>query len=273
MLAKVPGGNEVTRRMLVAFFLLTFAISWSSFLAGRHWVPEAYETPLIIVGAFGPMLAAMLVLAGTHGAAGLKSWLKELFVPTGHWLMIAAGFLLVPFVMATMHFLLYRSLGGRADFAGAYPLWSFPIAMALTALLTGGNEEPGWRGFAAPAFSAHVHPLLAALILGVIHSAWHLPIMDSYGTDFLTYTFNVVGLTVILNWFWFRSRGCVIPVMLVHAGTNVIGRYVPTPDDVLEGAGTFMVLRGVVYWVLALAIIIATRGRLGFEPSVESGQV
>ena len=107
--------------------------------------------------------------------------------------------------------------------------------------------------------------IVAAIILGVIHSAWHLPIMDNYGTNFLTYTFNVVGLTIILNWFWFRSRGCVIPVMLVHAGTNVIGRYIPTPEDVMDGAGTFMVLRGIIYWILALVIIVMTKGSLGYS--------
>lgn len=259
--------------MLIAFFLLTFAITWGFLIPGTRWVPDYLETPFIILGAFGPMFAAMIVVFRSAGGAGLKSWLRELFVPSGHWWMIGAGFVVLPLIFGGLHFGLYSLLGGRADFSDAYPLWSFPIAMLLTALLTGGNEEPGWRGFAAPALSALMHPVAAAVVLGVIHSAWHLPIMGNYGTDFLTYTFNIVGLTVILNWFWFRSRGCVIPVMLAHAGTNVIGRYIPTPDDVLDGAGTFMVLRGIVYWVLALTIIIVTKGTLGYQRQVSRVQI
>jgi membrane protease YdiL (CAAX protease family) len=256
--------RNVSQLQLVAFFGLTFAITWSALIPAVHYVPEAFSTPLIVAAAFGPMLAAIIVLGRVRGVGGLKSWLLDLFVPSGHWWMIGVGFLLLPLVFGSLHFLFYSALGGRPDFSDAYPAWSFPIAMLLTAALTGGNEEPGWRGFAAPALSALMHPVLAAVVLGVIHSAWHLPIMDSYGTDFVTYTFNVTGLTIILNWFWFRSRGCVIPVMLAHAGTNVIGRYLPTPDTVLDGDGSFMVLRGIVYWVLALAIIVATRGTLGF---------
>ena len=30
----------------------------------------------------------------------------------------------------------------------------------------------------------------------------------------------------------------MLPVMLLHAGTNVIGSFVPTPADVLGGLGT-----------------------------------
>ncbi len=53
--------------------------------------------------------------------------------------------------------------------------------------------------------------------------------------------------------------------MLFHAGTNVIGSFFPAPMDVLDGFGTFMVLRGLVYWGLAIIVIIYTRGSLGYK--------
>jgi membrane protease YdiL (CAAX protease family) len=129
----------------------------------------------------------------------------------------------------------------------------------------GGNEEPGWRGFALPALLERFHPLLASIVLGVIHSAWHLPLMSHYGTTFGWYLFNLIPLTVILNWFYLKSRRSVIPVMLLHASTNVIENFIPTPMVVLGGLVTWTILRGAVYWVMAILIVIFTRGNLGSD--------
>jgi membrane protease YdiL (CAAX protease family) len=72
-------------------------------------------------------------------------------------------------------------------------------------------------------------------------------------------------MTIIFNWFYLKSRGSVIPVMLLHAGTNVIGNFIPIPGVVLGGFGTEMFLRGSVYWVMAIVIVILTRGRVGAD--------
>ena len=53
-----------------------------------------------------------------------------------------------------------------------------PVAVTLAA--AGINlelgEEPGWRGFALPRLLVGHSALIAALILGVIHMVWHLPL-------------------------------------------------------------------------------------------------
>jgi len=131
-------------------------------------------------------------------------------------------------------------------------------------LLTGGNEEPGWRGFALPALLKRLHPVLASLILGLIHAAWHLPLMNNYGTTFGWYLFEVIPLTFILNWLYLKSHQSVIPVMLLHAGTNMIYHFIPAPAQVLLGFAAFIPIRGVVYWGMAIVILVGTKGRLGF---------
>jgi hypothetical protein len=55
--------------------------------------------------------------------------------------------------------------------------------------------------------------------------------------------------------------------MLLHAGVNAIANYVPTPDVVLSGLGSYTVLRGLVYWVMAIVLVILTKGRLGADSS------
>ena len=75
----------------------------------------------------------------------------------------------------------------------------------------------------------------------------------------------MIPLTVVLNWFYLKSHKSVIPVMLLHASTNVVENFVPTPDVVLSGLGTSTVLRGLVYWMMAIVIVIFTRGKLGAD--------
>ena len=255
--------DVVSGRMLLLFFILTFVISWFFWAPMLLGVPEAYHLPLISAGAFGPLVSSLIVIRINHGHGGVLQWLREILHPRGVVLWILTGAFLLPVIVGGLHYGLYRILGGAVDFSGALPWYSYLLALIPTALLTGGNEEPGWRGFALPALIRRFHPITATLILGVIHSAWHLPLMGRYETSFGVYLFNLVGLTFIFNWLYFKSQRSVLPVMLFHAGTNVIGRFLPTPLDVLDGFGTHVLLRGVIYWIIAIALLIATAGRLG----------
>jgi hypothetical protein len=53
--------------------------------------------------------------------------------------------------------------------------------------------------------------------------------------------------------------------MLFHASTNVISSFIPTAQDVLGGFDDYMVLRGAVYWIMAIVILVLTKGRLGYN--------
>lgn len=269
-MAGVPGpmGTEapVAWRWLALYVALAFAITWAILIPTLALVPEEAQILFIIVAAFGPFVAAIITVRVSQGRRELGRWLKRILRLRIPVILHLAGAFLLPALFGAMHFGLYRALGGRPDFASAEP-WYFYLAYLIpTALLTGGNEEPGWRGYALPALLTRVSPLAASLILGVIHSLWHLPLMGSYDTDIGWYMFNVIPLTVFLNWFYLRSRGSVIPVALLHASTNVMSAFLPTPDTVLGRLGTELVLRGLVYWAIAIVIAVATKGRLGWKP-------
>ena len=193
----------------------------------------------------------------------LLLWLRSIFRLRIPVVLYLTGAFFLPIGVGALQYGLYSVLGGVADFSDAIPWYLYLLYLLPTAALTGGNEEPGWRGLALPALLQWFHPAFVSIILGTIHAAWHLPLMDYYDTTFGLYLFNVVGLTFILNWLYFKSRNSVIPVMLFHAGTNVIGSFIPTPTDVLDGQVSFMVLRGIVYWAVAIVLLIITKGRLG----------
>ncbi len=260
---------QYTLRMLVLYFALTFAITWGILIPALATVPEDRQMVFIILAAFGPFLSAIIVIWTSKGWAELCRWLRQVFTLRIPVILYLAGTFFLPIGIAILQYGLYRVLGGEPDFSTAIPWYLYLLYLVPTALLTGGNEEPGWRGFALPALLERFHPTLTAVILGIVHAAWHLPLMSHYDTSFGWYLFNLIPLTFILNWFYLKSRKSAIPVMLLHAGTNVIGSFLPTPMDVLGGLGTFMFLRGFVYWGIAITLIIVTRGRLGCDSTSE----
>jgi membrane protease YdiL (CAAX protease family) len=249
------------------FLLLAFGLSWVI------WLPIVigdWNTLLLVLGAFGPFLAGVIVTRAEEGKQGLVRWLKQIFrlrIGLGWWLGAAFVF---PFAVGLIQHGLYLGLGGEADFSDLeYPWLAYPIALLLTTLFTGGNEEPGWRGFALPRLLKWYSPLVASLILGLIWVAWHLPLFftDEWGgnSSFVWFLFNVPGLSIIMTWLFLAPRRSVIPAMLFHGGTNVIGSYFQMETDVVAGAPDFFVLRGAVYWAIAIVLLLATKGRLGLE--------
>ena len=252
-------------RMLVLYVVIAFAITWAILIPALVMVPEEWQILFIIAAAFGPFLAAVITIWTNRGRAVLGRWLRQIFTLRIPIILYLAGAFVFPIGLGILHYGLYRVLGGKPDFSDAIPWYLYLLYLIPTALLTGGNEEPGWRGLALPALLERFHPIVAAIILGFIHSAWHLPLMNHYDTTFGWYLLNVIPLTFMLNWFYCRSRKSVLPVMLLHAGTNVIGSFFPTPMDVLSGLGTYMVLRSIVYWAIAIVLVIVTKGKLGHD--------
>lgn len=245
-------------KSLNLYFALTFIWTWAFMIPGVTIAPQNLYLPLIIISAFGPFLAAILTIRIFEGKGKAKAWLRTVFRFKIPWYLYLAGAFLIPLLIGSLQFGLYRILGGSPAWSNAQPWYLYLFSLIPTALLTGGNEEPGWRGYAFPILNKLTSPLLAGLILGVVHSLWHLPMMASYETNILWYAFNLIPLTFLFNWFYQRSRGSVWPVMLFHAGTNVIGSFIPTPLNVLGTWGDGTVLRGIVYWLMAAILIAVT---------------
>lgn len=253
-----------TDRMIMMYFILTFAITWFILIPVLWFIPEDMQIIFICLAAFGPFLAAVITIWKEKEKDELIKWLRQIFtlrIPISLYLLSA---FIIPIGIGMLHYFLYITLGGKADLANAVPWQLYLLYLIPTALLSGGNEEPGWRGFALPALLERFHPLVASLILGFIHALWHLPLMGHYDTSFGWYLFDLIPLTVLFNWLYLVSRKSVIPLMLFHAGVNVVSVFLPTPNDVLDGIGTYMFLRGTIYWVLAIGIVIFTKGKLGY---------
>lgn len=211
-------------RLLVAFFGLTFGLTWgiaAAFLAApdvltRQFGPLDMTNPLFILAVYAPGLAGVVLVGITFGRRGLVRYLGRLGrlrAPWPWYLWLVLG---IPAVM----------LAGAAWKGTLAPPVGAGLAGALLlAAVLGPVEELGWRGFALPLLQRHLNPPLAGLLLGLIWGIWHLPAFFIGGTpqsswSFLPYLFGVVSVSVILAGLYNASRGSLLLVMLMHFQLN-----------------------------------------------------
>jgi membrane protease YdiL (CAAX protease family) len=131
--------------------------------------------------------------------------------------------------------------------------------------LTGGFfEEIGWTGFATPRLLSRFSFIKTAIILGVIHSFWHLFAdylggVDFYKTFYLFHFFLwIIALTVlrfIIIWIYNHTGNLLLPI-LTHAGFT--GSQLILTPSALNGAETILWygIFVVVLMILVLTIII-----------------
>jgi membrane protease YdiL (CAAX protease family) len=132
----------------------------------------------------------------------------------------------------------------------------------LTAVIFGGQEEPGWRGFALPLLQSRHSPMIATPILGLAWGIWHIPLYGPAG-----FVVPLV-LAVFYTWLYNKTKS-VPPCVLLHAS------FTPAQDHLLLTQASPMVDAVLLssYLLAALFIIAASRGRLGQSPQagIEDG--
>jgi membrane protease YdiL (CAAX protease family) len=243
----------VRRHPLITFFVLAYALTWS---AWPMWASGLY--PIAPVFSFAPFLAALVVLAITHGKSGVGRLLRRMvrWRVGLRWYAVA---LLLPAGLALAATVLNVLLGAQAPSAADLGGWTGLLPAFFLVLLIpglgGAWEEPGWRGFALPRLQAGRSALFAALILGVLIAGWHLPLMvvgDVHYSDIVL----IMGAVIIFNWVFNNANGSVLIIMLMHAMNNTISGSFFSP--MFSGADSVRQswLLAVVWCVVAIVVVI-----------------
>jgi len=220
--------RPIRQHPLVAFYLLAFAITWLG------WLPHTlhgygrfpFDSPLFsLLGGGGPTLAALIVVGALRGKDGLR----QLFAPLFRWRVPWPSYLFVFlfwFVVAAAALGLGTLRGQRFPTIPA-GVWASLLPTFVMMLISNVWEEIGWRGFALPRFQERYGDLAIALIMGLLWSLWHLPLLldpTSPMSDLPWYGEVVfsVALTVIYTWLYNRTRRSLLLVTLFHAMSNTI---------------------------------------------------
>lgn len=270
----------LARHPLTAFFVLAYLGSWAAW--SPWWLSRSgigllpFELPFSAIaginqlGMFaGPFAAALLMTRISEGRTGVREFWRRIVqwrVHPGWYFLVLV---LIPLATGIGYLVAAgTSPGGRNGGVAVLGL----LASTYVVYLLGGplQEEPGWRGFALPRLQRRLHPMVAALVLGVIHCCWHAPLFlteewDTARQDpsqYLAYLILVVSMSFVMSWLANGSRGSTLLVILGHNGANwaMFGAGALTGAEVTSNWPAAIGLAGI-----AIIAAVASRGRLGYR--------
>lgn len=250
-------------RSVTAFFALTFAITWTlqmpAVLAQRGWLPgeaEAY-LPFAMLGIFGPLAAATILTARRDGRAGVKRLFAGLLAWRVRWYWYAVA-LVVPGLLLTLGLHALALAGYDGDtllFPDAGRLAVIPIIIVA--------EEVGWRGYALPLLAKQSGPFTASVVIGVVWTVWHVPMLLGVGTPMTTLPAMLlmfVGGSLFFTWIWARTGGSLLLMAAAHAGAHLVNSQLALPDDTLP-----LLVHAIVYAALGLGAALIDREAFGLR--------
>jgi len=247
--------SVVRRYPVIVFFVLAYVFSW--------WPWPLYAlglSPSLII-AFGPFLAAILVLALTTGKGGVVTLLRRMVRWRVRPVWYAVALLLPVAISGGAALLNVVVLGASAPSPAELGAWSGLVPTFFLQLLVpgiGGTwEEPGWRGYALPKLQGGHSALLASLILGVVWAFWHLPLMV-IGQIPLSDSVFIVAWAVVLTWVFNNTSGSVLIAMLMHNIHNVAGGYFSAMFSGADWVRQGWLLAAL--WCAVAAIVVVVNG-------------
>ncbi len=193
----------------------------------------------------------MIVLSISEGRAAPGELFRALVKQAGAgWYAVA---LLGPLALALVAWALEPLFGGPPLTPAIIP-WAALFPLLLTMLLSNVWEELGWRGFALPRLLQTRPALHASILMGVLWSVWHLPLILNPQAAMSRLPLWAeplfsIALSVIYTWLYLQTRGSLLYVTLFHAASNAVS------FALLEVHPDFVHHYGVMVGVTALAAV------------------
>lgn len=260
--ALAPGaGPEARWPHVAAFLVLAFGWSWG------FWVPRALAAAGLLgdlpsyprLGAFGPTVAALALVAYDRGLVGARDLLARalrLDFPK-RWLLPA---LLLSPALVGVSLAVAVATGTTPQFPWSGQPVVLVVAFAYVLLLGGPlQEEFGWRGYLHEHLRRRLAPAWTGLVVGLVWAAWHLPLFYVpsetiyYRQPFLGFAVSITLLSVLVGWVYENSRLSLLPAILFHASFNWSQGMFPILDSdpaslTLVGTLVATTVAVVVYW-------------------------
>lgn len=260
-------------RSAAVFTISAVGISWICWLplvaSDRQigHVPPSVAPLLIMLGTFGPLLAAVSMVARVSGFRGLGTFLGQALrwrVGVQWYLVALAAPALIRIVVLYVHVLKGASFPDLSDTSR----WLAIPGTFIAVLLIGGptGEEFGWRGFLLPRVQPRFGVLGASVGIGIISAFWHLPLFFIASAvqshlPFALFLVRTVALSIISTWMYNGARRSLLFVLLFHASLNTW----PNTLYILEAEGTLgpYISTSIIYcgWAAQLVILGVLRGR------------
>ena len=260
----------IRRHPLLAYYLLTFALSWGGFLLvlgpssllNTNWQAEGMFLSAVMVMLAGPSIAGLLLTGLVDGRAGYR----ELLLRLRKWRVgirwYALAILPAPLVTAGVLFalsltspLLIADSKSAVVFAG--------LGAALTTIL----EEIGWTGFVVPRMRRRYSVPMTGIVVGVMWGLWHflqqvsvsgtyaggIPLLVFLMLSVLAAVASLTAYRVLMVWLYDRT-GSLLVTTLMHGmlTASSIFWFTPIATGALFLADVWLV--AAVIWLLVGAV-------------------
>jgi CAAX protease family protein len=219
-----PRESLPQRHPVACFFGLTFLISWlGAFLVAAPHILRAQSLPKVTgilmfpVMLLGPSLTGIFLTRLLDGPAGLRDLLSRTLRVRFSVRWYAA--LLIPPTLILAILLCLKTF-----VSAAYSHNHFWVGLAF-GIPAGFFEEIGWMGFAFPKMRQSLSPFRAALLLGLLWSLWHIPVINYLGTAvphgdswlsfFCAFAAAMTAMRVLITWLYTNTKS-VFMAQLMH---------------------------------------------------------
>jgi membrane protease YdiL (CAAX protease family) len=269
--------SPTARAFPLKYFVLAFSFTWALWLPAvldARGLISSLPVPAQALGAFGPMVAAVVVTAQEGGRAGIRSLLRRIV----RWRVAPVWYgvaLLGPLALTLGSMALHVALGGQPPSLGAL-IGALPMVLIMFVymmIFVALGEEVGWRGYALPALQARYSALLSSVILGMMWAFWHLPLFLNPDTFYSNLPFGLwlaylIPFTILITWVFNSTGGSVLMAMVVHAAMNAttdLWKVLPeysggeTSMSAAEAAAATVRLNlmiAIVLWIAAAAVVL-----------------
>lgn len=263
-----PRENFVRRHPVAAYFALTFSVSWIGALAVAAPYLTRYQSLPKMAGILmfpamllGPSSVGIVMTRIVDGRSGLRDLFSRMLpgrIPA-HWY---AALFIPPALILTVLFCFKTFVSPN------YAPNRFLLGI-LFGVPAGLLEEIGWTGYAFPKMRSHHNELAASIVLGLLWSLWHLPVIDYLGAAtphgnywlpfFLVFAVAMTAMRVLICWIYTNTHS-VLMAQLMHVSSTgslvVLSAPRLTPGQEVLWYGVY----GVSLW-LAVAIVAKACGK------------
>lgn len=228
------------RARVIIYLVLTLAFSSVFYtLCIRHGMKDSYTFGLM----WSPAAAGILTTLLTKRSFREFGWRlgKPRYLLAGWWVPMAysvPAYLLVwisglggfPNHETIATFLKFMHIKSAPDWLALIVAYAVVATVGvLFSCLSAAGEEIGWRGFLVPELMKFNSFTRTSLIVGVIWSAWHVPLIVWSGYNSGTpswyavscFAIMVISITFVFAWMRMKSAS-LWPAVLLHASHNAI---------------------------------------------------
>ena len=245
--------DSAPRSPILAFFLVAGVLyAPVAIFAGVQVLPNV---SLFNLGTFIPATAALILVYRENKGTAVRQLMKRAFdfrrIESKVWYFPV--FLMYPSVVLVQY-----GLALVSDARVSPPTWSVWIPLIFIVLfIAAAGEELGWMGYLFEPMEERFGTLKAAILMGVVWAAIHIPLFASSGasaTWIASQLVYIAAARVLFVWVYSNTGKSVFAVIAMHTMFNVGWQFFPPSAGLL--VPTFYDPRNLALTTLAIVAVV-----------------